>query len=181
MKKKASNCLIYYYNKGNKQVHFQSKRFSYEYFKGDITDKSSVYQTCGDLFCINPDHLRLKTFSESIKEHIKIHGSNQSGKKRSKKTRSKMSLSQMGKKHSEKTKLKMRDLKLGVKRKKEVLEIMSKASRGTNNAMAKLTEDDIRQIRYYHHKLSITQIATMFSISLSHTKSIIYRRSWKHI
>jgi DNA invertase Pin-like site-specific DNA recombinase len=61
--------------------------------------------------------------------------------------------------------------------------IVNKKNVGINNAKAKLTEDDVKQIR----KLSVIgnlyqwEIATKYKISDTTVSLIVNRKLWKHI
>ena len=43
-------------------------RFSYEQFNGEIPKNKFVLHTCDNPFCVNPDHLRLGTVSDNMKD-----------------------------------------------------------------------------------------------------------------
>lgn len=53
--------------------------------------------------------------------------------------------------------------------------------RGVRNNKAKLTEDDVRQIRTDYPTSSMTQLAKRFNVSVHNISSIIRRKMWKHI
>jgi hypothetical protein len=55
-------------------------------------------------------------------------------------------------------------------------------SRGEHRWNAKLTDEQVRQIRLGYIKgLSLAQLAKTYSLSFNTTKAIVNRRSWKHI
>jgi hypothetical protein len=53
--------------------------------------------------------------------------------------------------------------------------------RGESNPCSKLTEDDIREIRYLEGKMKRPLIAEKFGINRWHVRDIQKRRCWKHI
>ncbi|TGV15847.1 hypothetical protein EN816_00930 [Mesorhizobium sp. M8A.F.Ca.ET.173.01.1.1] len=53
--------------------------------------------------------------------------------------------------------------------------------RGEQHAMAKLTEQEVREMRRLSESHTATEIAKMFSISLAHTCKIIKNKSWQHV
>lgn len=52
---------------------------------------------------------------------------------------------------------------------------------GENNAAAKLTEDQVREIRSLQGKLSTSEIGNLFGITGSNVWSIHHRKSWRHV
>jgi hypothetical protein len=52
---------------------------------------------------------------------------------------------------------------------------------GERNHMAKLTADDIREIRRLRPTMSMTELAKRFGITRGYVCGIMGRRAWKHI
>ena len=54
---------------------------------------------------------------------------------------------------------------------------------GSENGMAKLTEDDAREIRRLYAAGGVTQreLAEMFGITQTNVWYIVHRRAWKHV
>lgn len=57
----------------------------------------------------------------------------------------------------------------------------SEMNRGSKNNAAKITEDDVRFIRYTNHGMTTRQLATQFGISKGAIESVIRRTTWKHV
>lgn len=56
------------------------------------------------------------------------------------------------------------------------------SSAGEGHSQAKLTEDDVKMIRFLReNKVSIATVAEMFSVGTSQVSSIANRRSWTHV
>lgn len=55
--------------------------------------------------------------------------------------------------------------------------------RGEEHAMAKLTEDEVREIRQHAQSRAFThkQLAATFGVSRFAIQSVIYRKSWAHV
>jgi len=56
---------------------------------------------------------------------------------------------------------------------------MKTINRGSNNPQAKLTEDQVREIRKL--KLSPKQLAERFNVAPSTIRQVLYRYSWAHV
>lgn len=56
-------------------------------------------------------------------------------------------------------------------------------SRINRSRVAKLSEDEVKDIRrqYAEHTMTQRDLATTYGVSLATVQSIIYRRSWKHV
>lgn len=56
-------------------------------------------------------------------------------------------------------------------------------ARGIRSGRAKLTEDQVYEIRYLHSKGNITyiELGTLFNVTESTVRSIVLRRTWKHL
>ena len=57
------------------------------------------------------------------------------------------------------------------------------AQQGEAGSAVRLKESDVRRIRYLHSRktYSMSQIARMFGVHTSTIKSIVYRRTWRHV
>lgn len=53
--------------------------------------------------------------------------------------------------------------------------------RGENNGRAKLTADQVLEIRSLGNKLSLTELAKRFSVNRGTLHNILHRKNWKHI
>lgn len=53
--------------------------------------------------------------------------------------------------------------------------------RGMSNTNAKLSDWDVRFIRYWHNKYKLSEIADLFDVSKSLIEKVVYRVGWKHI
>lgn len=60
---------------------------------------------------------------------------------------------------------------------------MSAAQRGSKNPNARLTEEDIMQIKIYmrDHTYRDIELAKMYNVSLSHINNIRRGLKWKHV
>lgn len=52
---------------------------------------------------------------------------------------------------------------------------------GEQNPSAKLTENDVREIRYMASRMLLREVAAIFGVDISHVAKIVRRVSWKHI
>lgn len=97
-------------------------------------------------------------------------------------TRAKMSASHIGKTHSEETKQKM-SVSIKAAMTPEILEGRKIRVLGASNPMAKLTEDDVREIRRLHNQdgLSYYRIAKNMNVSQGNVSLICRLLSWKDV
>ncbi len=182
-KSKSVDFLVHFSERGTKKIFFKAKRFSFECFSGDLPEGFAVYSNCDDKYCINPDHHYSSTFKSYINKQIKSGSRNvRSGFKHTLETITKMSQSQKGKKPDKQARLKMRLAKLGVKRDPEsVAKTAEKYFRGENNACAKLTEQEVLEIRSLKNKVSSHELAKNYPVTHSHIRSIWRKSCWKHL
>jgi hypothetical protein len=142
----------------------------------------AVYSNCDDKYCINPDHHYLSNPQTYLKKLAKNGWKPRLGFKHSPETILKMSQSHKGKKPNKAVRLKMRLAKLGVKRDPElVAKTAEKYFRGENNACAKLTEQEVLEIRSLKNKVSSYELAKNYPVTPSHIRSIWRKACWKHL
>lgn len=91
--------------------------------------------------------------------------------------------SQLGFKHSEEIKKMWSVKRKGFKHSKEGKNNMSIAKQGSKHSLAKLTEEDIINIRLIHDgsRQATNIIAKQYKVSWSTIHYIIIRRTWRHI
>ena len=182
-KPKPVDFLVHFSERGTKKIFFKAKRFAFECFNGDLPEGFVVYSNCEDKYCINPDH----HYSSTVQAYLKKLQENGLMKRRkdfkhSPETILKMSEAQKGKKVGKQTKLKMRLAKLGRKRNPEmVAKVAEKYFRGENNACAKLTEQQVLEIRSLKNRVSSHELAKQYPVTHSHIRSIWRKACWKHL
>lgn len=102
----------------------------------------------------------------------------------------KKSLAARGKRHSSETIKKISELNMGVnnpnyglKRSDSILKKMSEKQKGTNNPSAKITEQQVLQIRkdYADGGFSYKELVHKYGIEWDHIYRIVKRKIWKHI
>ena len=106
------------------------------------------------------------------------------GRKLSEEHKEKLRIAGIGRKLTDADKKKISDFRKGKKLTPEHIQKLSEAHQGSKSWTAKLTEDDVREIRqiYSEQKLSSRKIAKMFNIKNHHTiLDIIHKRSWKNV
>lgn len=120
-------------------------------------------------------------------------GDGRLGIKCSKETRSKMSENlkgnkrTLGYKHSEETKKKMSKIHKGNKHNigrihtEETKKKLSISKTGIKNGRAKLTEQQVYEIKYSNFKMSYREIGVMYGVDKTSVYDIRNNRSWKHI
>jgi hypothetical protein len=143
-----------------------------------------IINTCKNMKCVNPKHLKIGTNKELYlqnkeiyknlpignknktlsPEHIAIMSKAHKGKTVSKKTREKISKSLMGFEHSKKT-----------------IKKFSKQRIGEKNAAAQLTEEDVKYIRKMKNKMTSFELGAEFSVTPQNIQRVWKRLSWKHI
>lgn len=62
--KPGSNYSVFWYNNKKKYAH----RRAIELFKGEDTTGRLVTHNCDNQICVNPDHLKLGTYSSNLQE-----------------------------------------------------------------------------------------------------------------
>ena len=180
---KLVDFLCHFRERGTKKIFFKAKRFSFEYFNGDLAENFVVYSSCDDKYCINPSHHYTSTSKDYLKK-LAQEGKlrYRSGFKHSPETIIKMSKTHSGKKPSEQTRLKMRYAKLGIKRDPElVARVAEQYFRGEKNACAKLTEKQVLEIRSLKNIISSHELEKRYPVTHSHIRSIWGRNCWKHL
>lgn len=86
------------------------------------------------------------------------------------------------KKHSDESRLVMRNKQLGKKAKEETKKLMSSQRFGENNPKSKLTEEDVRNIRYQNlNGMSTSDILKMYPVKKACIWKILKNRTWKNI
>lgn len=53
--------------------------------------------------------------------------------------------------------------------------------RGSNRGNAKITEDDVQEIRHLNNLLTQKKIAELFNIDPSTVSDIVRRKTWRHV
>jgi hypothetical protein len=179
---KIVNSLCYFSDRGKKKVFFKIKRFSFEYFQGEeLPDNLAVYSHCANQFCLNLKHHYASTTQDYLNKTKPNWIQARLGQKHKATTIALMSESHKGKTFSKESRKKMSVAKSGVRRADEVVERMKILSQGENNARAKLTEEDVIEIRVQEGQSSSEILAINYSVSASHVRSIWRRRCCKHI
>jgi HNH endonuclease len=54
-----------------KSYTYKAHRLSYQFFKGEIPRKKFVLHSCNNVKCVNPEHLRVGTQKENVRDRIK--------------------------------------------------------------------------------------------------------------
>ena len=182
-KPKPVDFLVHFSERGTKKIFFKAKRFTFECFNGDLPEGFVVYSNCDDKYCINPEH----HYSSTVQAYLKKLQKNGLMKRRknfkhSPETILKMSQAHKGKKPNKAVRLKMRLAKLGIKRNPEmVAKVAEKYFRGENNACAKLTEQQVLEIRSLKNRVSSNELAKQYPVTHSHIRSIWRKACWKHL
>lgn len=179
---KVVTFIIHYSEKGKRQVFFTARRLAFEYFKGDLEENFNVYSRCNDKYCINPDH-HYSSHSSAYLKKLAQDGllKGMTGRKHSPETIAKMSQVQKGKKPNKKARLKMRLAKLGRDMSPEVIERCSERARGEKNPTAKLTSEQVLEIRTLEKSCTTQELAERYPVTARHIRAIWQRRVWKHI
>lgn len=119
----------------------------------------------------------INRFGKTYGYNLTAGGEGTWGRKLTSEHKSKISHSLMGNQNS-----------LGIKHSDETKSKMSDVHKGTNNHKARLTEQDILDIRQFHleninnQDLNIFQhLSEKYNLSISGLEKIIYRKTWKHI
>lgn len=122
-----------------------------------------------------------KRMSDSVREWYKNNGNPNLGAVRSKETRQRMSLAKKGKVYGKNNNF------FGKTHTKESREKMSRSRQGMyvgeRNTKAKLTENDVREIRrlYSNGGITLQGLGDAYGVSKSCIMYITTRRSWKHV
>lgn len=105
------------------------------------------------------------------------------GPRRKPETSKLMSELRTGRKHSDKTRAKQRSVAIEVNARPEVKAKKSAASSGARNAMAKITEDDVREIRRIREeeKLPYAEIGKRYGLGPEATSMICRRITWASV
>ncbi|MDA9817836.1 NUMOD3 domain-containing DNA-binding protein [Flavobacteriaceae bacterium] len=176
--------IVHFSEKGTKKIFFKAKRLAFEYFKGDLEENFAVYAKCEDKYCINPDHHYSSTLTNHLKQ-LEKDGllKRREGYRHSPETIAKMSKSQKGKRPNKQGRLKMRLAKLGVNnRSPETIERCAELYyRGEKNATAKLTNEQVLEIRKLEKSHTCHELAELYPVTAKHIRVIWRRRVWKHI
>ncbi|MCE3232594.1 MAG: hypothetical protein K0R98_851 [Rickettsiaceae bacterium] len=182
--KEVVDFIIHYSHKGTKRIFFKAKRLAFEYFNGAIAENFVVYPNCDDKYCINPDHHYLSTSADYLKK-LEQDGifTRTRGFKHSPQTIAKMSKAHKGRKPSKKTRLKMRLAKLGHDNRspETIARCTELYYRGEKNPKAKLTNEQILEIRKLENLCSASELAERYPVTAKHITAIWNRRVWKHI
>jgi NUMOD3 motif len=181
---KVVDAIVHFSERGTKKIFFKAKRFAFECFNGDLAEGFAVYANCDDKYCINPDHHYSSTTKDYLKK-LEQEGlfKRRSGFKHSPETIAKMSQSQKGRKPTEQARLKMRFAKLGVNnRSPEVVERCAELYyRGEKNATAKLTNEQVLEIRRLEKFYTCHELADQYPVTARHIRATWRRRCWKHL
>lgn len=117
---------------------------------------------------------RGKNLSDETRSKISTASSN-----KSKETRAKISEANTGKKRSEETRAKMSIAQSN--RSVERRAKMSAANMGSKNPSAKITEQQVYEIKYCNFNSTHKEIAFIYGIGTSTVSNIRANRTWKHI
>jgi group I intron endonuclease len=117
-----------------------------------------------------------RSWDKNYGYNLTLGGEGSWGRKLSKEHKEKISISLLGNKRS-----------TGVKHTLETKQKMSTSHTGTKNHKAKLTEQDVCDIRLYHLNNIESNIdvfnylSIQYNLSISGLEKIIYRKTWKHV
>lgn len=181
---KIVDAVCHFRDRGTKKIFFKARRLVFELIKGDLPEGFTVYQNCEDKYCVNPDHHYATTRSDYL-GILKLKGVNnrRSGFKHKPETLIKMSECRKGKKPSELSRLKMRLARLGIdNRSPEVIERCSELYyRGEKNVTAKLTNEQVLEIRRLEKSCSASELAKHYPVAAKQIRAIWRRICWKHL
>lgn len=140
----------------------RSHRLSFLIHRGLISDKMLVCHKCDNPKCVNPSHLFLGTHSDNVKDMI--------SKKRGNTENALATL----RNHPE---LRARGERNGARVHPESI------ARGMRKATSKLTDDDVRRIRYEYsnHRTSHRKIADVYHVDHSVIGNLLRGKTWRHI
>lgn len=142
---------------GNKMV--AAHRYSYELAHGHIPEGVFVCHHCDTRNCVRPDHLFLGTPKDNTQDAVAkgriAHGDSHG-------TKTKPGSVARGDSHWTRTRPELKPL-------------------GEAHAGAKVTEDDVRQIRTMDASMSQEKIAIHFGISPQNIGRILRGETWRHI
>ena len=160
-------------------IEGQANRASYRMFKGDIPDGMLVRHTCDNPKCVNPDHLILGTPADNARD-------------RSSRGRGGVGVKNGSVVHKEnrprgswhKSKTRPESVPRGDAwhaRKRTIL-------KGENHGMAKLSDDQVLQIREFGKTLAarnlakqLSAIANRYQVSAAMVGLILSGKNWKHV
>lgn len=140
-------------------------RVSWEFFRGPIPEGLWVLHKCDNRLCVNPDHLYLGTVIENNAD-IMARGRHRSNPKKQS-----ASMKRWCAEHPEQVRAK-------------VDHMLSKSPprRGSKHPMAKLTEDQVRDIyRQCLQGFCLSRIARTYGVTTSLICAISKRRIWRHV
>lgn len=171
-------------------------RVSFEVFRGPIPNGMYVCHKCDNPPCINPSHLFVGTQLDNMRdaaEKNRVRHGDKNG--RAKLTGA--NVIEVCRRYSDGEMVDAIASWFGVSRSaiydivngkkwaktsKPVIERRPIGSPGMKNPMAKLTDDDVREIRSLNESGASTRaLARMFGIGSTQSHEICSRKSWKHI
>lgn len=135
-------------------VGLLAHRTAYELAKGPIPDGLWVRHDCDNPPCCNPDHLRLGTHGDNMKDMVKRgrHSSILSPERMPR-----------GERHG-------------------LVKNPERAARGEQHGSAKLTDDIVREIRASHAAgASINSLARKYGVNKRGIQFIVRRKTWRHV
>ena len=147
-----------------KRRKIRAKKFSYEYFSGQVPPNLKVLCLCGDSLCINPQHHFTGTGSDQIKlsmdrgwkhrtgwkqsaEVIQKISETHKGKVISQELRERLRQANLGKKHSLEIKQKMLQNRIGIGVAEPARNKIAESKQGAKNWNTRLTPEDVFKIR----------------------------------
>jgi hypothetical protein len=150
---------------GGKKV--RAHRFAYELCVGPIPPTLIICHHCDNPACVRPDHLFCGTYADNNRDMLQ-KGRGATGDRNGART------------HPERMKLfrpRKREKQPRRQRPRKGL------ARGERNGSAKLTADQVREIRQRHATgdIGYIRLATLFGVGVSTVRRIVHRSKWRHI